>query len=213
MTTPQFVITPVNDPIPEAVTKSIHGKNEHPALYTMTTPEGHVYVGSSRNVNARLNKHKVDLKAREHPYPALQAAVAKDQPIQVTVEYMPSRDAALDAEQAFITNNAGSPHLLNKALDARNPGKGQIVSEDRKQKLREFHTGKPLSEETRQKMSEAQKGKVKHGRPVEIEGVVHSSIKSAGEALGVTVLTVRNRINSVNPNFANYSFKEKSKIR
>lgn len=209
MTTPIFVVTPVNDPIPEAAIKRNNGEISHPAFYTLAVPDGQVYAGSTGDVNARVRAHKNKLKVGSHPYAELQTAVEKDLPVQVTVEYMPSRDAAFDAEQAFLTKNSDNPKLLNKCLDARSPRSGIPSSAYQIQRMKEVHTGRVPSEATRQKLSEAQKGKAKHVRPVEIEGTVHPSIKGASKALGVTVLTVRNRINSPSPKFVNYSFKEK----
>lgn len=220
MFAPLFVVTPVNDPIEEAVTKASDGSYKRPAFYTLTTQNGQVYAGSTNGIGNRLNDHKSMLRAGKHIYPELQNAVEKEQPIQVMVEHMPSRQAAYDAEQAFLTSNVGNPNLLNKSLDARNPGKGHTVSEAGIQRLREFNTGKILSAETRQKMSESRSGKAQNpatlealikarSKPVEIDGTVFPSLTDAVRTLRVSYPTIVKRVKSPDPKYANYSFKEK----
>lgn len=253
MTSPIIVIVPLNDRIPEAIVKASSGRKDHPAFYVLSTPEGQTYAGSTGAIDRRVSVHKSNLKTGKHAYSELQSTVDKGLPIKMTVKYTSSREVAFNAEQEFLSKNADNPNLLNKSLDARAPGKGHVVSEEHKQKIREAntgripseyniqrtkeantgkrpseyniqriketHTGKIVSEETRQKMSESLKGRVctpsmreavskASSKPVEIDGTMYPSQRSAAEALKVSDVTIGNRVRSLSPKFSNYSLKE-----
>lgn len=69
--------------------------------------------------------------------------------------------------------------------------------------------GKTHSKEVLDKISEANKGKIPpNNRVVIIDGVEYISVSEAGRQLKTHTTTVLHRLNSPNPKFVNYKFKE-----
>lgn len=152
-----IIIRDQNDKIPEAATKTKNRAFNRPGNYTITvenTPV--VYSGSSGCVNKRIGKHKNSLENGVHPYQELQEAYNENKNIIIDITYTKNREEAYQAEQALIDTGK----CINKALDAKYPGKGVSPTEFNIQRIKETHTGKIVSDETRKKLSMANTGRV-----------------------------------------------------
>lgn len=264
-----------NEPIPEAATRGKSREWNRPAFYILETDRGEVYAGSTGSINKRLQRHRFDLENNQHEIKKLQKRFNEGDAITARVTYTESREKAYDLEQAFLDSNWAEKALLNRAMDARSPGRGVSPTEFNIQRIKETHTGKIVSEETRKRLSESNKGRtisdevkarisktltgrhlsdetiekikknaeLRKGIPrdpeigrriseakkgkgfpkealkasmeirckkVICEGVEYSSYTEAAKAIGVTDVTIKNRVNNPNPVFSGYFLKNES---
>lgn len=222
-----------NEPIPEAVMYNPAGAVQRPAFYWLHTDDGKIYVGSTGGIAHRLSVHAGLLKHGKHYCLELLLSFSRSFFITASVWYMPSREAALDAEQAYLDDHFGADYLLNKAPNARDAlegvecsvetrrkisagNTGKIRSEWHKQRISEGNKGKTVSEETRRMISEGNKGKIRSaemrlrlGRPktpVIIDNVPYKSILDAARSLRLSSPSVWKRIRDTDPKYANYQY-------
>lgn len=125
-----------------------------PGTYIIENENKEIYIGSSEHLTKRLQKHKSMIKNGVHPHEPL-----NNSNVVVKVIQTDDRNMAYDLEQKFLDENRNNPKLLNKALDARFPGKGITPSEANIEAIKKAHTGKIVSEETRKKLSIANSGR------------------------------------------------------
>jgi len=93
-------------------------------------------------------------------------------------------------------------------MKENNPFKGETHTDEVKQKISKANK-KPKSEETKRKLSEAHKGK-KPGNMVklEINVIIYESLTDASTKTGISLSTLRNRIQSKNIKYLNYKIYE-----
>lgn len=131
-----------------------------PGMYILKLINGKFYVGSTKHLTKRLNKHKYLISLGLHDYAELNNSYKNNEVIEIYVHYTYTLEAARTLEQDLINKFKGSELLLNKAFDVYKPGLGKKLTPEQIEKIKQTHTGKIVSEETRQKLSKAGKGKV-----------------------------------------------------
>lgn len=157
------------------------------------TVNGHVYIGSSRDIQQRWGGHKWDLRNGVHDNEHLQRAWNKygeDAFVfetillcdpenrlyyeQVLLDNMkPAYNIAINATanmQGLYMSDAARAKLSESHKGKRHPNFGKHLPEETRVKISKANKGKPngrlgahLSEETRAKISEAHKGKFVSG--------------------------------------------------
>lgn len=196
----------------------------NPAFYTLVhKATGNVYVGSCSSINDRLSHHRSTLRKGIHVNPNLQRLFNESnstdfkEVFDVIIQKTSDKATALLLEQAKLDELKGTGCLLNVAMDASNPGKGNIISPEgrarisaakkgvpisdyQRQRLSETHTGKTLTEEHRRAISKRHKGVSKtpehvakvataHHKKVVADGVTYSSVKEFAQANGYSMAT------------------------
>lgn len=131
-----------------------------PGMYVLKLVSGKFYVGSTRHLTKRLNKHKYLIKLGLHDYHELNNSYKNGEVIDIYIHYTYTVDAARVLEQDLINKFKGSDLLLNKAYDVYKPGLGLKRSQTHIEKMKQAHIGKIVSKETRQKLSKAMSGKI-----------------------------------------------------
>lgn len=156
------------------------------------------YYGQSVNLSKRKRSHLCLLSSNKHPNVILQRAYDKYQSFEFNIiGEVPSEE--LDgAEQFFIDCFHGMEHCANIAKDAIATRKGIPMSEEHKNILKEFNTGRKHSKEELEKMSISAKanpaGACHPKKMVTIDGTIYESIIEASRQLGIARATIRNRI-------------------
>lgn len=129
---------------------------------------GKFYVGSSWHIAARRHKHEHFLKRGTHPNKELQQCYDEGSVVFVAIPTI-DREAAFDEEQLIVDLNWGGGQLLNRSKDVRVSFKGQrhseetrmlisaknkgrFVSEEKREKARQFQTGRKYSQTTKDKI-------------------------------------------------------------
>ncbi|MNN29467.1 GIY-YIG catalytic domain protein [compost metagenome] len=131
-----------------------------PAAYALHHDKsGRTYVGSTGNLYARMSQHRTDLKRGVHKNPNLQEAFNDDPKFSMSFMATESKEQAVEIEQHLITTHHSSGRLLNIATDAINPGAGQVISDEQKEKLRSATQQQFSDPEYRQRHSEIIKQK------------------------------------------------------
>ena len=188
-----------NEPIPEAVMYNPAGAVQRPAFYWLHTDDGKIYVGSTGGIAHRLSVHAGLLKHGKHYCLELLLSFSRSFFITASVWYMPSREAALDAEQAYLDDHFGADYLLNKAPNARDALEGGECSVETRRKISAGNTGKIRSAEMRLRL-----GRPK--TPVIIDNVPYKSILDAARSLRLSSPSVWKRIRDTDPKYANYQY-------
>lgn len=150
-----------------------------PGIYKIESkikPE-RIYIGSAFNIMKRWRIHKQDLNHNKHHSRKLQNHYNKygKDDLVFDLLYICQREELIMAEQFFIDaykpyfnickiagSSAGikmSKESIEKNRAARIGKKLGPASEERKQKQREWNTGRKMTDEDKKKMSEARKGK------------------------------------------------------
>jgi group I intron endonuclease len=126
-------------------------------IYKYTSPSGKSYIGQTRNLKGRIQKHKTTTYCR-----AFANALAKygyDNFLFEILEDGLSLEQANDREEYFIRSyDTLSPNGYNLLSGGLN----RIPSEETRQKVIAALTGRPVSEETKRKIGGAQIGCLNH---------------------------------------------------
>ena len=123
---------------------------------------GHRYIGSSININGRLQDHKKVLRKCQHGNFHLQSAFNKYGKENFVFNPLLYCDCemTLAYEQRCLD---GLKPEYNIARDAQAPMRGRSHTEETRKKMRDNHvgrTGQKCTEETKRKISQAQIGRV-----------------------------------------------------
>ena len=103
------------------------------------------------------------------------------------------------------THTKESKIKISKSLLGNTNSVGRVLSQDHIKKISIYHTGKSVSLETRKKISESRTGKVEvKGKKVSIEGVTYKSQSEASRLLGISLSTLRWRLDSNSKNYKEY---------
>lgn len=193
------------------------------ASYCLLSPAtGLFYIGSSGDLGFRIKRHLRYLSQGRHWNKALQDAwsLHGDVYLSSCVHY-PTIEEARACEQLLLDIYLGQPLCVNRSHSAKGARPfGTVATEETKQLLSVKNTGEanPMagrihSDETRRKMREAWKPVIineeylaKVSRQVIIDGVVYPSVRGAARELGISPVTIRERIVSDRPNHAGYNF-------
>jgi group I intron endonuclease len=127
-----------------------------------------IYIGSSYNINKRLNNHKSKLRRNQHKNIHLQNAwnlYGEDNFVFVVLELVDDINILSKIEQKYLDSllyaNENDDRFYELGYNTRRNAennKGHKFSPETILKLKQSHTGKKNSEDTKRKMSEAQKG-------------------------------------------------------
>jgi len=126
---------------------------------------GKFYVGSAKNLSARLSSHFHLLKHGLHTNTDLQDAHNSSASFEVLVHRNDNRESCFDLEQEVVDQHLETGLLFNIAVaDVRSPNKGVTPSDETRARLSEARKGNKnalghrWSDEERRRMSENRKG-------------------------------------------------------
>lgn len=178
------------------------------------------YVGSATNINSRGKEHLRLLRNNGHFNPTLQKAFNDDPVIEYSPVPLSDREIAYDFEQSMLDEFLPSGLLFNTAPDARHPHKGIKHRPETIQRMSDVKKGKIFSDEHCKNLSIAHAGKaisatqssaldlgrLARMRRVSLDGAIYDSLTLAGNALGISPDTIRNRINRENSIYTNWFY-------
>ena len=149
-------------------------------VYWIKLSEKHYYIGSSKQLDARLKRHRQKLENGIHYNKHMQSVFNIYGVFEPKILLYCDKDNVLFYEQRILDAHYGKPECVNLSRDATGGGpcgltpwnKGLTASEEAKRKMSEAKKGKPgpwtgkkrppLSEEHKRKLSESVKlGKAK----------------------------------------------------
>lgn len=166
-------------------------------IYKLTSPSGKIYIGQSKDIKNRFSDHKRSVStARKNKCPKLYCAIKKygwdSFKKEIVGEY---RVEELDQKEIYWIKYFDSYKF------GYNCNEGGSVNRN-------------LSDETKQKLRQASLGKYHGSQNIcfYINNVMYNSIGDASKALKIPIKTIHNRLNSKNIKFANYCYRDKSKV-
>lgn len=197
------------------------------ATYIIThVDSGKFYVGSTSNLNGRINQHKFLLKNNKHFNKNLQLMYNESNEINITIEAARTREDAYILEQKIIDENKDSNLLLNISLDARvskiiftdeirkrySEIQKNIFTEEIRQRLIKTNTGLKRTEEFKQNLSLARRGENNPmfgtisptAKEIIIDDVKYKTQKEACIKLTISPATLSRRLHSDDPKFEKY---------
>ncbi len=162
----------------------IHAKSRVVGVYVIYHPKtGKYYVGSTSNLYSRIVAHLSGLRKNNHENSSLNLAFKSDPQIEIICYKTDDREKAFELEQDLMDSN--KHNLFNKALDSKNNFHGYI------------YKGKPMPDWIREKISNSSRIRTDLKRtPINIDGVVYSSVSEASRQLGINKRTLFRRIHS-----------------
>lgn len=132
-----------------------------PGVYLIISPDNQKgYAGSTSDLRRRANRHARELREGIHYNQELQQLYYKyKEELEFIGLPLQTKDQALDFEQEIIDTYVQSGLLCNKAMDARDSGKGFKLSDEHKAKLISSNIGKHKSPEHRAAISRTLTGR------------------------------------------------------
>jgi len=125
------------------------------AAYKITdTQTDRFYVGSTSNLERRLQEHKLRLQAGRHPNTKMQEGFTHWDNVEVEYIQVDTPEKSKVLEQSLLRFNKNDP-------DCANIGTGSIslwsdgMPEEIREKIGNAHRGRPKSEETKRRLSVA----------------------------------------------------------
>lgn len=119
------------------------------------------YTGSGRKIMDAYNSTKYNKETDFEIYILEWITTNSDDLNKSEVFWIDIFDAFHNPKHYNLTSG-GDGRTSEELLGENNPNYGKSMSEEQKQKIREYRTGKKASKETRMKMSESHKGKNNH---------------------------------------------------
>jgi hypothetical protein len=165
-------------------------------IYKLTSPSGKCYIGQSRDIIGRFRGHKSDTK-RKHQ--KLYYGIRKYGYENFTKEILEECDQnVLDIREIYWINYYDS---ANKGYNCDVGGQiHKTFSKEHKEKLRQAA------------IKQNQDGRGAPSLEFYIDDILYKSISDASKKLGIPHKTVHNRLNSINQKYANYRYKDESRI-
>lgn len=171
-----------------------------PAVYCLKHIQSEkIYVGSTKDLFARIKDHRGRLKGDRHPNRNIQKAFDENPEFCLIYSQCESKEFALSTEQVLLDqlNKLDQDSLLNIATDARVALNGITMSDETRAKMSESHQKQANTAEARVANSNRMKalwadeekrkmylscvgGKSK---PITINGVEYSNADEAAKAL------------------------------
>lgn len=178
--------------------------NSKPACYIIENHETkNLYVGSTKNISKRINKHLTSLKSNKHSNKNLQNDFNNtDDKDEIFVYISPCEtvDEARNQEQLMLDEGHGSGIMLNISNNARAPNSGyDRTSIIAKTKITintpEYKEKVSLESKQRWQNEEFRKKSIKSmGENVEVDGVFYGSVREASRETGHSIATIRSRL-------------------
>jgi len=128
-------------------------------VYQYTSPSGKYYIGQTcRSLRERSGYDGRRYKRCAHFYSAILKYGFENFKVKVVMSNLSKKEADW-LERYLISYYHSNESQFGYNITAGGKGtSGYVVSEETKQRLREFNTGKTLSEEHKRKISESNKG-------------------------------------------------------
>lgn len=168
-------------------------------IYTITSPNGSCYVGSSININHRWCGHRSMLRSGKHHSSRLQAAWNKHGDLmRFEVYELCRKDELLQKEQNAIDS-------LNSVLNESKHASNVWLTESIAEKLREVHSSKEWKEE-RSRIAKISGAK----RAVAVDcsnGERYESLREAANAFGVRPSAIAFLVKTQRAGRLGYKFK------
>lgn len=133
---------------------------EQPGAYVLIHPQTrHLYVGSTDDLYERKYKHRWHIERGDHRNLKVRQHYAENPTDQIwfLTWFTKTRDDAYDLEQKFLDHSWGGEKSLNISPDARTSNKGVLLSDERKDEIRQKVTELWKDPEYRERMSKAAK--------------------------------------------------------
>lgn len=207
---------------------TVKPKHEFAVCYQITNKEnGSFYVGSTWDVNNRMQAHLSVLRHNKHHSPKLQELWNRypdEKYWDINIVIFKTKEEAIAQEQKILTEYNDSPLLLNAVYNARSPISGVLDREGALEEIKQkvFDTIRNRTPEEKERVRKAQsaagkkawaaEGRVEarmgagnpFARKVMVDGVVYGSVRDAQAVLCISEKTIRKRANS--DAYPNYSF-------
>lgn len=133
-------------------------EHSHPAAYTIFhIASGRMYVGSTRDLYVRINKHRTSLENGTHRRKNFQEAYNKNNKLILAFVKAETEEHAKDIEQMMLDSFMTTGKLFNVSPDARIANKGVALSEENKEKVRQKTIEQFATKEARSEHSEITK--------------------------------------------------------
>lgn len=130
-----------------------------PGVYVLYTPDT-FYLGSTKELQQRFQKHLQHLARGTHPTEKLQSSYDQHNgQVQLAYKVTENRDAAYDLELEMLQAAKGHPALANKVTESSRGPVGMVHTEETRRKMGQHMIGSKLnvgrkhSAETRAKKS------------------------------------------------------------
>jgi len=189
-------------------------------IYKITNPEGLVYVGASSNIMKRINHYKsISCKGQKKLYSSIQKYGFDNHLFEVLEEcdksQLNDKECFYGIKYDVLENGLNSvvPKMgvsmetkikmsVNK-MGSKNKFYGKTHSDETKEKIRQFQTGRKHTMEHRMKVS---KNSAKSMSKIVLDlstGIFFNSIKEASICLGFNHSTLKSKLNGSNKNTTN----------
>lgn len=137
------------------VTRKDHS---HPAAYALLhVVSEQMYVGSTEDLYTRVNEHRTRLEAGEHRNRNLQEAFNQDSRFALAFVRTETKEQATEIEQTMLDKLMPTGRLLNISPDAQFANKGVLLSDQKKDEIRQRAIEQFSSPEARKQHSEISK--------------------------------------------------------
>lgn len=105
-------------------------------VYRLVFPNGHFYIGSTKDIEKRIERHRRELKSGQHHNTNVQALHDAGHSFDLELDNFGTRKKAYAYEEKQIRENWDNPNMLNIGLAARggdnltkNPNRDAIITQ------------------------------------------------------------------------------------
>ena len=176
-----------------------------PVVYRITNENcGRFYIGSTKDFNDRVKSHTAQFIGKAHHNKQMQEDYNKGDSFKFDVLFiLDTREDAFEYEESLLNKFRGNVLLYNIGRNARggdnitdNPRREAIIEQMRRSIIERYA-----------KMSAARIGiKPVNAKTISINGTIYGSYHEASAKLNVPVVTIRWRVLSKNPKYAEWKF-------
>lgn len=131
-----------------------------PAAYALLHPStGGVYAGSTGDLYHRISQHRTKLRTGTHSNRNLQAAYDQNPTFTLRFKITETVEEAIVVEQTILDTFLPLGNLLNVSTDATKGGKGHVVSDSAKERIRQASQLQFSTEDSREAQSDRSRKK------------------------------------------------------